>query len=337
MNWSKYNYLFKSSQYGYLLYNSLSNSFAELDEESYFYLQTLEGKKKDINIIDDELHQSLLKMKALVEDDRDEFYNIKYLTHLQRFTGNYLELTLNPTLHCNFACPYCFENTKRSVYMTDEVENALIDFVKKLNHVKSLHVTWFGGEPLMAFDRIVSLTKQLKQQNIGYSSSMITNGYLLTGTVVERLDDLSISSIQITIDGLADAHNKRRPLVSGGGTFEKIIENIDRLNIKKPDCSIIIRMNIDDTNAQNFVDVFKFFTKRYKNKIGVAPGFVTNETGCTVSDCVFNREKKAKFILDQYRQHGLNVMGLYPSSVRYECPIRNPSYMTIGPEGEIYI
>lgn len=335
MKWSKYNYLFKSPLYGYLLYNSLSNSFAELDEEGYIWLQSFMDKN-DIEINDIDLYNNLLKMKAIIDDDRDEFYNIKYLTQLQRFSQNYLELTINPTLHCNFACAYCFEANKPPVYMTDFVEDRLVEFVKNMKHIQAIHITWFGGEPLMAFDRVISITNRIKKLGINYTSSMITNGYLLSDKIIDTLENLNISKLQITVDGLADIHNKRRPLVSGAETFDKIIENIDKIKNKNSNYNIGIRVNVDETNASNFINTFRFFYQRYKGNICVSPGFVTNESNCTAADCIFNREKKAKFLMDQYKLYGINLMGLYPAEDRYECPIRNPFHLVIGPEGEIY-
>jgi uncharacterized protein len=337
MKWSKYNYLFKSSKYGYLLYNSLSNSFVEIDEDGYEFFQSLQGKE-NVEMNDKDNLQTLTEIKALVENDKDEYYNIKYLTHLQRFSQHHLELTLNPTLHCNFSCPYCFEQNKPPIYMTDEVENSLIEFVKGKNHVQSIHVVWFGGEPLMAYDRIVSITNRIKalDAKIDYSSSMITNGYLLSEEVINNLEELNISNIQITIDGPAEIHDKRRPLKSGKGTFDTIVQNIDNLKKHDPNYNIVIRVNVDGTNDLTFIDTFRFFHKRYGMNMPIIPGFITNESNCTSIDCVYDREKKAKFLTNLYKQYGLNVFGFYPDEIRYECPIRNPYYLVIGPEGEIY-
>jgi uncharacterized protein len=334
MNWSKYNYLFKSDKFGYLLYNSLSNGFVEVDEKIYLYLKSIEGKQ-NITIDNKELQKSLLEMKVIVDNDLDEFYNIKYSTQSRRFSDSYLGLTINPTLHCNFACTYCFENNRRPVYMTDYVENGLIDFVKKIKKLNSINVTWFGGEPLMAFDRMLSITKRIKELNIPYRASMITNGYLLSNKVIDNLDDLSISHIQITIDGLAEIHNKRRLLISGEGTFGRIIKNIDNLKMKKPDYPINIRVNIDNTNADNFIDVLRFFINRYEKKINVAPGFVT-DTGNPAICCLFDNEKIVEFVTNLYKKYNANVFGFFPPDSRYECPIRNPNHLTIGPQGEIY-
>lgn len=336
MIWSKYNFLFQSKKNGYLLYNSLSNCFAELDYNAYTFLKELENKT-DIKINDTMLLKKLTEMKSIVIDDKDEFYRIKYNTHYLRFSNDFLGLTINPTLHCNFGCKYCFESSKPKKYMTDEIEDGLIGFIQKYDQAKEIDVTWFGGEPLMAFDRIISITERIKRLGKGYSSRIITNGYLLTQKVINSLNDLRIKSIQITIDGLFDKHDNRRSLVSGEGTFNKILNNIDVLKNTIPDFPIAIRVNIDEKNTEDYIDIYKFFTHRYNNNnIYVTPGFVENINGCSKTDCFANRKRKIEFIVDQYNKFGLNVLGFYPNNSRYECPIRNPNNLVIGPEGELY-
>ncbi|MDR2510903.1 MAG: radical SAM protein [Bacteroidales bacterium] len=338
MNWSKYNKLFISEKFGYMLYNSLTNSLIEIDEEGYLFLKSIEGKQNVI-IEDENFKKSLTTMKVIVENDSDEFYGIKYATHLQRFETGMLELTLNPTLNCNFACPYCFEENKPAVYMTDEVEDVLIEFIKKQKEINRLHITWFGGEPLMAFDRMESITNKVKEIDIQYTSKIITNGFLLNDKIVDRLEEMNVSSIQITIDGLKEEHDKKRYLLNGAGTFETIVTNIDNLLVKNDKIYIGIRVNIDVNNADNYIKVVDYFYEKYKHlgqRISVHPGFLTNETGCIPTDCVFDSEKKAKFLMELYKKHGINAMGLFPLDFRYECPIRNPYHLTIGPEGEIY-
>ncbi|MDR0231246.1 MAG: radical SAM protein [Dysgonamonadaceae bacterium] len=335
MIWSRYNYLFKSKNFGFLLYNSLSNAFIELDEESYLRLKKVqEGEDSLLNNLD--FYEKLVEFKILVESDKDEFYNIKYATHFNRFHDKYLELTINPTLNCNFACNYCFEGEKPSKYMTDEVENAIIDYIKLQDKIKNMHITWFGGEPLLAFNRISSLTEKIKEINTNFTASIITNGYLLSEKIIDKFDEYHIKKIQITIDGLAQTHNKRRPLISGEGTFEKIVRNIDLLYEKKPDFPVVIRVNVDETNQSEFVETFKYFYERYKGKNYVVPGFVDDITGCNISDCILDRNRKVQFLMKLYKEHNLNIFGFYPLHYRYECPVRNPHHFVIGPEGEIY-
>ena len=70
MKWSKYNYFFYADE-KYFLYNSLTNSFAELREDIYEKLHNL-FINNSLEISDLELKNHLISMKAFVEDDRDE-------------------------------------------------------------------------------------------------------------------------------------------------------------------------------------------------------------------------------------------------------------------------
>jgi uncharacterized protein len=335
MVWSKYNYLFESEKFGFLLYNSLSNSFIELDEEAYSLLKDFE-EGGNLDIEDTDFLEHLKKAKVVVTNDKDEFYSIKYATHCQRFYNKFLELTINPTLHCNFACKYCFENNKPAKYMSDEVEDALIDFIQNQKQIEKMHITWFGGEPLMAFDRVKSITKRIQASDISFTAGMITNGYLLSKKIISELQTLNINRLQITIDGLEQTHDQRRCLLSGLGTFNRIIQNIEVLKQTYPNYDLVIRMNVDKNNQDEFIKVYKYFHDKYQANIVVDPGFVDDINNCNASDCLFDRMKISQFLINLYKQYGLNIRGLYPQDNRYECAIRNPWHLVIGPEGEIY-
>ena len=224
MEWSKYNFLFEDSN-NFFLYNSLSNSFAELSKETFGFIRT---NRNNIEILgkDKELFDNLCLMKAIVKSDKDEYDKIKFYALAERFNNRRLDLTINPTLACNFACPYCFEEDHRNIYMSENTENEIIEFIKQYKSITNINVTWFGGEPLLAFSRIESLTKKIIELGINYKAGIISNGYLLNKEIASNFESLHINSIQITLDGLADIHDSRRRLKSGGRTFDKILSNI---------------------------------------------------------------------------------------------------------------
>lgn len=334
MIWSRYNYLFKSKG-ACFLYNTLSNSFAELDDKTYEYIFS---HKSCVDQINNQpiLYQQLCDMKAIVENDDTEFKKIKFRSLAERFSSNRLELTINPTLDCNFACPYCFESSHNHIYMTEETENKIIGYIKQYNNVKEIRVTWFGGEPLLAFRRIDSLSQKLINLGVNYRSGMITNGYLLNRNIIEKLNDLRINSLQITLDGLADIHNHRRFLKNGGATFDRIISNIDMVNKISPQTKIFIRVNIDKSNMENFIDLFKFFQDKQYNNLSITPAFVDDVSNGNRNPCIFNQRDKMVFVRDMLTKYGLDFSLLYPSSARHECAVRNPMSTVIGPEGELY-
>ncbi|MDR2835184.1 MAG: SPASM domain-containing protein [Bacteroidales bacterium] len=339
---SRYNFLFKSEKYGFLLYNSLSNCFLEISEDIYLLLKEINLSEKIVEqIIPSDLIDVFKKNKIIVNNDLDEYYKIKFNTLYQRFYDKSLELTINPTLACNFSCGYCFECNKEAKIMTDETEKNIIKFINSYDTVENIHVTWFGGEPLIAYNKIESLTKKILEINKNYSAHIITNGYLLNEKITKSMEGLKISFIQITIDGTEEVHNSRRHLINGGKTFEKIIQNIELIFQINPKIQVGIRVNIDGSNENEFICLYNYLYdkwNKFENKnIFIAPGFVTSTNICnSVSDCLFDKKNKIDFLINLFIKHGLQPISFYPRNNRYECPIRNPFHLTIGPEGELY-
>ena len=79
----------------------------------------------------------------------------------------------NPALHifavvnldCNFSCRYCYEgDMKGKLYMSDSTAECLIDFIKNrfTQDKTSLLIDFYGGEPLLSFGLIKSISHDLK-------------------------------------------------------------------------------------------------------------------------------------------------------------------------------
>ena len=175
-------------------------------------------------------------------------------------------LTICPTLGCNFDCPYCFEN-HGSGKMTPEVQDDVVALAERMLDAsvsKSLHVTWFGGEPLLAPDVIEALSKRfmalIEERGGEYHAGIITNGYLLTQEVADMLGEVKVTSAQITIDGLRDTHNATRYLRGGGPTFDRIVEN---LHNKLP-FRVNIRHNVHEGNRAEVDELSAFIAELAK-------------------------------------------------------------------------
>lgn len=312
----------------------MSNSLAELKLEDYEMLENL--RANNLPLADEELEKQLRQLKVIVDNDMDEINKVKYINLLNRNENRRLILTINPTLACNFNCPYCFENEHSNIYMHDLVEEKIILFIKKHVGLKALDVTWFGGEPLLAFDRIVSMTKKMQNLGLNYKAGMITNGYLLTEKVISKLESLAISSIQITIDGMADLHNTRRCLKSGKPTFDKILQNIDLLQKVNPQIRLNVRVNVDKTNYADFLELYKFLKDKHYPTLNVNLAFVKDMTGCYKCNHSYDMQEQAQIVKDLLQKYGLDFSMVFPRSERYECAIRNRNALVIGPEGELY-
>ena len=127
MKISTYTYVFKSSKYGALIYNSITNAFAKLNEPLFDLLLQAKNKPVILKELDSETLLMLKKAKIIVEkhDELNQFYQKRLLYYLTAFSSDSLSLTIAPTTACNFACPYCYEKGIDYRTMNDIVINDL--------------------------------------------------------------------------------------------------------------------------------------------------------------------------------------------------------------------
>jgi uncharacterized protein len=91
------------------------------------------------------------------------------------------------------------------------------------------------------------------------TSSIITNGLLLTEDIVDRMTPFGLAGVKITLDGDRDTHNRLRPLRGGQGTFDRIIENIRRISGK---CGIAIGGNFDESSVDSYPALLDFLREQ---------------------------------------------------------------------------
>lgn len=85
---------------------------------------------------------------------------------------------------------------------------------------------WYGGEPLLAWDTICSLSERIikiaDENNCKYAAGIVTNGYLFDEDKILKLKELKIKTVQITLDGPPKVHSRRKGLP---GEPELILKN----------------------------------------------------------------------------------------------------------------
>lgn len=335
MHWSKYNIIFESN-YGIYLYNTYTNNLIKLGPDLLSHIKDL--KTGNFSCLSEEDLAFLMKNMIIVDDDINIYRTIKLERYTSRLNSKYLSLTIAPTTACNFKCIYCYESgiKSQSLKNQEKLINSTIDFIKKFKNTEYLRVTWYGGEPLLQFDYIEKLSHKLMVLFDNYKSHMITNAYLLDKSKSEKLKELKITALQVTIDGLEDVHNMRRPHKTNKDSFQRIIENLDYLFSVYPEIAIGFRVNIDKTNQSEYSKIHNFLTKRYgQYKINVHPGYVTDEFSKESNNCCFNTEEADIFVFDQYDNNNIPIF-LYPRSSFGECSARHITSFVIGPKGELY-
>ena len=340
MEISKYNTFFKSEKHGFFLYSSLTNSFMKLNEDLYNLLLTIKEKKDSLNKIDKEIIAALTKSKVIVEENYDDnfFIQKQYLSYLASFSENGMGVIIVPTMSCNFACPYCYEKDVPTEIMTDEVQDKIIKFIinNNNNNNKGISLCWHGGEPLVAFNRMIKILDKLRDENISLSShDLVTNGYLLNREKCEILKKYNLNSIQITIDGLPDEHNKSRIHKTGVPTYDTIVNNIDLFTELLPDCQVNIRVNVHDSNKKDFPKLYKELSTRWKGKnCYIYMKYVTDNDHCKVK-CLSHKEK-INFVSDLYLTHKMSNINFFPENQDFGCAATTQNTFIFGPFGEMY-
>lgn len=170
---------------------------------------------------------------------------------------------------CNFRCPYCFENNisdygkgwSGKVFSKNLVDRAY-QCMLEMEPDRSRHhnrITLYGGEPLLAdnYDIVSYIVQQGMDR--GYTFTAITNGYDLNN-FVDLLGEGLIESVQITIDGMPELHDKRRRHYLSQSTFSRIEENIDLVLSKGVD--VRIRINTDLSNMNELTLLSEFFAEK---------------------------------------------------------------------------
>jgi len=270
------------------------------------------------------------------ENDENEILNkLKLNNLLHRFNTDVLSLTITPTLSCNFDCSYCYEKNKDNIFMTNETEEKVIDFIKSYGAISELYITWFGGEPFMFFKRIKSLSDKLKKMEINVINSIVSNGFILSKPILDWMRNNKMGYIQITLDGLEDTHNLKRPHKKGRNSFLKIIKNLDVLFSTDINIDIIIRTNISAENEKEYHNLTEFIVNRYQDKrLRLSPNFVIdmNDTQ-NLNNCMFNRTQKAQFKLNNINTKGI---GFYPQLKTFDCIARQRNGFVVGANGELY-
>jgi uncharacterized protein len=164
-----------------------------------------------------------------------------------------LHLILLPTERCNFRCTYCYEDFSigRMSLTTIQGVKRLID--RRLDGLRFLSVSWFGGEPLLARAVVEDISEYIvraatDRPHLNYEADMTTNGYLLDISAVERLAGLGIRLFQISLDGPELFHDRTRVRANGKGSFREIWRNLLAIRDGAAPINVLLRVHLTPDN-----------------------------------------------------------------------------------------
>ena len=110
-------------------------------------------------------------------------------------------LVLFLTNQCNLRCKYCFVSKTMSM---DTYKKAIKDYKDVTRNV-----TFFGGEPLLCFERIKEIVDYNEKNHIDVSYNLNTNALLLEGEVLDYCLEKGML-LNVSLDGTKESNLKNR-------------------------------------------------------------------------------------------------------------------------------
>ena len=313
MKFSKYVTMQKLKEDAHLIINSMSGAIDIVDQKSKDVIDLIKSGEYVEQESDEELLESLKSRGYLFEDAEQE---MKYIESVFNIYNKFIDkkaakIVICPTFSCNLRCVYCFESLdiRKSSKVMDirDIDNIFnhIDTILKEKNLESYEVELFGGEPLLpityeANKHIFELCRER-----GKFISIISNG-----THINYYEELlneyrdCVDNIQITIDGVKAIHDRRRIKVDKTGTFDTIVNGIDKLLELK--IKVGVRINVDRENIDSLKELVGYFEEKGWNKTkyfhaDVAP--VVDHTCAQLSDSIMKENEIIRKIQKDFPRH----------------------------------
>ncbi|MCC8185931.1 MAG: radical SAM protein [Bacteroides sp.] len=340
---SRYTRLFSTqedNQIVYLVYNSRTNAFVKLSKHIYDTLDAC--KSESFSTLSPEQIKTLREAKMLVVPGEDEAYvnQCEMKTHLDTFSPTHLSLSLAPTAACNFRCPYCYERSRPNITMEDATIDHLIRFINNHQRIQTLHISWYGGEPLLGFKTLQKIVRRIETECTARltSQGMVTNGYYFTDEVIDFFKKYTFTGVQITLDGPEEEHNKTRILHNGEGTYQRILTNIRKILSELPKTQVSIRVNIGKNNHHVYPLLYRELKASLSGKFNIYPGFIrVDDEQETRLICDSMEAKDRISFYNNLEKEGILQVGYFPRlNKRRTCVATSVGGYVIGPSGELY-
>lgn len=270
-----------------LLFVVENAAFCELDAPTWRLVQKVHGQDKVrrselLEALEDlgeaeaeETVQGLESLEVLVPASRPHVTH----DHAPLPMSGLSSLVLHVSHDCNMRCGYCYADYGRYGsdfgYMTPEqaVEHTRA-FFDQLGDQRVVHVTFFGGEPLMNMPVVYAAHAYAKERAIKegrkLAFGLTTNGTLLTKELVQFFEAERFT-ITVSIDGPPDVNDRLRPIQDGTKSYDVILQHVKESGVNANARVTLTHKCLDVARiVRHLVDVgFK--------EVGVSPVATGNE------------------------------------------------------------
>lgn len=327
----------------YALYNSFEGKVVFLERDLKELL--LAGKNEGIDGLEDihpTFYKYLIENKFLIKENINEVDKVREISKKVDENQSIYQLTINPTMNCNFKCWYCYEDHIKASKLKSTMVLKVNKFITKRlknNDLKHFYLNFFGGEPLLYFKKnVIPIIDHLVNENKKYGKvfniGFTTNGYLIDQNFIDYFNNNGITcGLQITLDGYREEHDKVRYVSKTKGSYFEIVNNI-KLLIQN---NFHVRLRVNYT-SENLASTFKIIDdfadvdlKYIQKNLTIDYHRVWQDIKADTLDITLNKN------IDNLNDKGFNVCSSSsPDNVLNSCYADKRNSAVINYNGDLY-
>lgn len=275
-------HLYRSPR-GYYFFDVNKDTIVSVNKDIYDHLDGKTGfdelSDDDKNRINDLKKDGYLSGKHYSEIKHPDLDELNYY-----LDNKCNQLILQVTQSCNLVCYYCayanksggeLQRDHSNKMMTWETAKAGIDFFYEHSKENTdVTISFYGGEPLIAFDLIKKAVLYAEElfQGKKLSFSMTSNATLYNDEIIEFVMKHNFNLL-FSIDGPESIHDINRLRVDGTGSFKSAFENLCKITkLYGKEAQRHVSVNSVLNPANDVDEVLSLFDEEVfeKYKIGVS-------------------------------------------------------------------
>ncbi len=208
-------------------------------------------------------------------------------------------LTFIVTDDCNFNCSYCMQKKEKKTMDNNIIETA-VDFFYPFLKGDKIYISFYGGEPLLAYDKIKYAAKLLQEKNKtgnkNIEFSLTTNGSLITDEMLDFFNRHQFG-LMLSFDGLAQDKGRKK------GTLDQMVQAMKQIRAH-PAIDFEINSVFTPATIATLTESVRFMIELDKSDITVNFSTLEAWTPLDLHGLRTELERLSDFLLSYYKEKG---------------------------------
>ncbi|MEK6978494.1 MAG: radical SAM protein [Candidatus Hydrothermarchaeota archaeon] len=209
------------------------------------------------------------------------------------------------TSTCNLRCAHCRNDvhSKLPGELTLEEAKGLIDSI-----AGDFQIEWIsmgGGEPLMR-EGLFEIIRHAGER--GIKVVLNSNGYLIDAAKAREIRESGVVSVQISMDGLEETHDRFR---GKKGAFKRCLAAIE--NLQREGVRTTVRATLTKDTARDILPLIELLKARGVKTVGVGRAICVGRSQEN-KDTRLSKEEYRDIMTQIFRQEGIEIRSADPVS-----------------------